>query len=779
MKTSPEATIFSKALDEATRDRQDPLAPGTVLGDYRIVRLLGAGGMGVVYLADQFAPVRRQVAVKLLQFELQDSLGLAYFNVERQALAQMQHPAIAQVYDAGTTAQGHPYFVMEYVAGDAITLAADAESLDRAARIGLFIKLCMGVNHAHQKGVVHRDIKPSNVLVQKVDGELQPKLIDFGVALAAGAQDAPSTSARDRVGTAAYMSPEQAGAFNMDVDTRTDVYSLGIMLKDLLTVRVMPKPGFARPPTLSAQPRDVTEIRAHTADTALDDSALDPELRAITRKATAQNREMRYASAAALADDLQRYLRHERVLAFPDSRSYRLRQLVRRNRLGIGAAALALVGIIAGTIAAGYGLIEAREQRAAALESADLARLEAIKSAQIAKFMTEVFEGTDPVRAGALDKQLLRLILDEAVQRAARELKDSPTVSAGIKHSLGRAYRSIGEEKVALTLLMEAEALYEGAFGKLDQRTLQVATERLQTQVDQGDIKQAIVESQALYALSLARYGAMSETALGLKYITGYAQWMSGQPKEAEQNLRELLKMRTALSHASKPTTPNIWRLHSNLAAIYGSTGRFDEAMLEIELSIKQLEESLGADHASTLADRVVRASLNQRRQRSDLVIDDLGPRIARIREVFGTVHPTTVAAIANLGSALAESGKLDEAEPYYVEALATARKLYPPGNIRIAYTEHNFGNFQRRRGNFTAAVASQLEALKIAEASEASDPVFVGELYSSLAAAYLSLGQLEQSRDYRRRAIALFSDNMGAQHPRTLDEIADAKKSN
>jgi eukaryotic-like serine/threonine-protein kinase len=774
MTTDIPATIFAAALDQAARPSSDPLTPGTRLGDYRIVRLIGAGGMGVVYLADQLEPVQRPVAIKLLQRELHGSLGLAYFNVERQALAQMQHPAIAQVYDAGTTPSGNPFFVMEYVDGEPITDAANHHQLNTTARIELYIKLCMGVHHAHQKGIVHRDIKPNNVLVAQVDQQLWPKLIDFGVALAVGSSANPvSSSARDRVGTAAYMSPEQSGMQQLDVDTRTDVYSLGVLLADLLQPRQVVAPSAELPPTLAANDAP-TEVNASHTGSGLALGKLPSELSAIITKATEQDRELRYASAAALAEDLRRYLKFERVLAYPDSRLYRLRKLVRRNRLAIGAATLAMLGLIVGAVATTYSLIEAREQRSVAEAAAERALVEARKNAQTAEFLTHVFDAIKPRRAGVLDKTLMRVTLDEAVLRADRELQDQPEVRATIQFSLGAAYRSLGDFKTSLKLLGAAEEGFSQTRGADSESRLKTAAERLEAMVDNGDFDTALGEAQALYEVALRKFGANSEVTMSLLHVVGFAEWLSGDPKAAEKTLKQELATRLQFQPAD---AEKVLGLHSNLGTVYGQMGRFEEAIEQVTRSLDQLVRPGEPLSAHALGDLIVRASLNQMRNKPELVIADLAPNMESIRKTHGEVHPATTAAAANLGSALAELGRLDEAEPYYRTTLDNARLLYPPGDIRIAYALHNAGAFARRRGEFAQSLTLQNEANEVFKASGSKSGMFAAELHSGMAGAYEGLKRFIEARAERERAIATLIDAVGADHARTKEEQAALAK--
>lgn len=768
MSTLPQPTVFENALNRLAQSTSDVLPGGTDLGDYRIVKLLGAGGMGLVYLADQLQPVRRQVAIKLLKHELHGSLGLAYFNVERQAIAQMQHPAIAQVFDAGTTASGNPFFVMEYVDGEPITEAADRASLATAARLEIFVKLCMGVHHAHQKGVVHRDIKPSNVLVAAVDQALSPKLIDFGVALAIGSSNAPlSSSARDRVGTAAYMSPEQAGLNALDVDIRSDVYSLGVLLADLLSPRLQASPSKAAPPTLNPA-NAPTEMSAEPKPGRPQLAPHDPELQAIIKKACQVDRELRYASAAALADDVRRFLAFERVLAWPDSRMYRLRKLIRRNRLAIAAAGIALLGVLGGGISTWISLTDAREQRAVAVAAAERATIEAAKSQKTAEFLTNVFDSVRPRRAGLLDKTLLRLTLDEGVKRAASELKDQPEVLASIQFSLGQAYSALGDFKTAQPLLRAAEVGFTQTRGANSPLTFEVAAARIKSLADAGEFKEAQAQGHKIYKDAVAALGERSPSALDVLHSIAYAQWQGGDPQKAEKSLKEALRLRETFQKADDPA---ILAIRSNLGAVYGGLGRFDDAVAQVTEVIDRAGANPKLNPEEYLGDLIVRASLNQMRGQPDAVIADLEPNLAAIRQVHGDLHPTTNAALANLASALAQNGRMAEAAPLYAESLAIGRQLYTGNNIRLAYSLHNFGSFERRSGRLSEALKYEFEALAMADAVGSKDGVFKGEIHSGIAAAQSGLKQTELAKRNRLLALDYFTKALGADHPRSKEE--------
>src|SRR3984957_18072950 len=337
--------------------------PGITIGAYHLLQPIGQGGMGEVWLAEQRQPVRRRVAVKLIKAGMDTREVVARFESERQALALMDHPAIAKVFDGGSTPHGRPYFVMEYVTGMPITEYCDKHKLTLRQRLELFIHVCEGVQHAHQKAIVHRDLKPSNILVSEVDGKPAPRIIDFGVAKATSQRltaETMFTRVGAIVGTPGYMSPEQADSTGVDVDTRTDVYSLGVVLYELLVgalpleFRKLPFDEILRRLRDQEAPRPSTRLRALGEQTAItaqnrgsDAPTLARQLRgdldAITLKTLEKDRSRRYATPTELAANIGRYLRNEPVLARPASTVYRARKYVRRHRLGVAFTAAAAV----------------------------------------------------------------------------------------------------------------------------------------------------------------------------------------------------------------------------------------------------------------------------------------------------------------------------------------------------------------------------------------------------------------------------------------------------
>jgi len=374
-------TAFGRS--HSLSDQRDVYRPGMSIGNYRLVEAIGQGGMGIVWRAEQTAPIQRQVALKLIKPGMDSHTVLTRFKVERQSLAIMDHPNIAKVYDAGTTDLGHPYFVMELVQGEPLTAYCDRQSLSIRQRLALLVDVCAAVQHAHQKGVMHRDLKPNNILVTNVDGQSVPKVIDFGLAKALtgqqiGAVDLTlATAAGTIVGTPLYMAPEQLSG-DLDVDTRADQFSLGTIMYELLTGSTpIPRHKFddanwaeihrmvcdEEPPRPSVRVSSSTVSPVVAEHRNCDSLKLTMELRGdldwITMKALDKDRSRRYETINGLAADIRRYLEGEAILAAPPSRTYRFRKLIQRNRLMVGVASLLALVVFGGFIGTAFGLYRA------------------------------------------------------------------------------------------------------------------------------------------------------------------------------------------------------------------------------------------------------------------------------------------------------------------------------------------------------------------------------------------------------------------------------------
>jgi eukaryotic-like serine/threonine-protein kinase len=517
---APEATVDSAPGQPETEDYGDPTARvGSILaGKYKLIEEIGAGGMGSVFLAQQTQPVKRAVAVKVIKTGMDSKAVLARFEAERQALAMMDHPNIARVLDAGTTESGRPFFVMELVKGTPITRYCDEHKLTPRQRLELFVPVCQAIQHAHQKGIIHRDIKPSNVLVALYDDRPVPKVIDFGVAKAAGqslTDQTLMTGFGALVGTPEYMSPEQASLNNLDIDTRSDVYSLGVLLYELLTgTTTVDRKGLGQAALLEVL-RVVREVEAprpsaklSTLDTLASVAAnrgteparlsrlMKGELDWLVLKALEKDRARRYETANGLARDIQRYLANEVVEAWPPSVGYRVSNFVRRHRGQVIAAGLVLLALVAGVIGTALGLVRANRaaeaervakddaleqkrlaEQAAAQErqakwEAEAKRQEAERNLAFARkgneILGSVFAGLDPT-AIAESGRPLQDVLRQNLSKAVKELEGSalgePLEVAAMQNTLGLSLLGLGEPSLAFEVFQKALATRTAKLG--------------------------------------------------------------------------------------------------------------------------------------------------------------------------------------------------------------------------------------------------------------------------------------------------------------------------
>jgi len=651
-------------------------APGSRIGAYRLVEEIGDGGFGRVWLSEQEHPVRRRVALKLLKAGLDTREIVARFRAERQALALMDHPHIARVFDGGATERGLPWFAMEYVDGPPITTFCDERRLGLRERLSLFLDACRAVQHAHQKGVIHRDIKPNNVLVGVVDGEPVVKVIDFGIAKAIEqslTEDTLRTRGDQVIGTPAYMSPEQVERSN-DVDTRTDVYSLGVLLYELLAGAT----PFAEEATgAGASPqrvlRAIREVDPERPSTRLEARRAAPgrppigarqvrgDLDWVVMRCLEKNRDRRYDSAALLANDLERHLAGETVLAGPPTVSYRLSKLVRRYRTALLFSAAVFVALIAGIIAA---TTQASRARAAELHS----RTEAEKYQSIAGLLEHILMSIDPADAKGRDTALLREVLDRARDHVEDNPPEWPEAEAAARRVIGGAYLAIARFSDAEPQLERALSLREEALGP-------ESPERLESLEDLGGL---------------------------------YLTW--GRTEQAEPLLARCVALRTELLGASDPAT-----IHTqvNLATAHLHLGRLEEAVVELRnLEAWHLERH-GELHRSTLLVMNNLALALDRLGRSEEALEYYRRLVGLQTKLAGAEDPRTLIALNNYGAELMELGRHQEAQPLLEEALETKRRILPPGHPSLLIASSTLAHAQIALGRHETAMRLYDEALK------------------------------------------------------------------
>ena len=673
-------------------DDPAPTAPDVRIGPYRLLEKLGEGGMGTVWVAEQKKPVERRVALKVIKAGMDSQLILQRFEAERQALALMSHPSIATVLDAGTSEGGLPYFVMELVKGGVpITRYCDDVRATVSERLRLFMAVCHAIQHAHQKGVLHRDIKPANVLVSLEEEEPVPKVIDFGVAKALHKRltERPMyTEVGQLVGTLEYMSPEQVELVNWDIDTRSDVYALGLMLYELLAGSTPIDAGTLRSSPLSETLRLIREVDpekpsarlAQSADSLRELSAArrsDParlvrevrgELDWIVMKALEKDRTRRYESASALARDVERYLQQEPVEAFPPTRRYRLGKFLRRHRVEALTAAAGLVLLVAAAALSTWQAVRAtRAEKTAAAVSAFLQN-DLLGQADLAN-QSGAGPGRDP-------DVTVRTLLDRAAVTIEGKFGEDPLTEAAIRLTVGKAYRALGHYPEGQLQLERSVALYTAELGADDPVTLGSKASLAYLYGAQGRWDRAEPLSEEVVKGRTARLGAAHPDTLMSKNNLGQAYRAQKKFQQAEPLYLEVVRADTETLGANHTET---LRAKTNLAALYRDQARYGEAEPLYLAAVQGQTKVLGADHPDTLVSKNGLAAVYRGQARygeaEALLLEVVVARTAKL----GADHPDTLTTKNNLALLYQALKRYDVAEPLFREVVEGSRlKLGP-----------------------------------------------------------------------------------------------------
>jgi len=725
-------------------------------GPYRLLQRLGEGGMGEVWLAEQSKPVQRRVALKLIKAGMDTREVVARFESERQALALMNHPAIAKVFDAGSTPEGRPYFVMEYVAGIPITAYCDKHRMTTRQRMELFMQVCEGVQHAHQKAIIHRDLKPSNILVSEVDGKPMPRIIDFGLAKATS-QRLTDESMYTRVGailgTLEYMSPEQADSAGEDIDTRTDVYSLGVVLYQLLVgtlpldLKKLTYEEMLRRLRDKDVPKPSSRILAQDGESAItaknrgtDAPSLTRQLRgdpdAVVLKALEKDRKRRYGSPSELAADLGRYLRNEPVSAHTPSAAYRTRKYIRRHRLGVAVA----TGLLA--ILPAFAVVQRVQLQRTRLER-DRANRERDRATRITGFMTGMFQVSDPSEQRG-NSVTAREILDKASKDIETGLAKDPETQAQMMHVMGDVYEKLGLYPRAQALQQQSMEIRQRVLGPEHPDTLTSMNDLALDLDDSGHYAEA--EKLEREALDISRrvLGLEHPDTLMLMSNLGNTLWQEGHYPEAEKLNRETLGIQRRVLG---PEHPGTLRSMNNLATDLDDSDPEAEKLFRETLDIKR--RVLGPEHPDTLLAMsnlaYVLGDKGRYAEAEKLHRETVDLR----RGVLGPEHPDTLKSMTNLAIVLSREGRNAEAEKLEREELDISRRVLGPEHKGTLTSMDNLAVVLSREGRNAEAEKLEREALDISRR-------VLGAEHPQTAASIYNLGVIAANKGNRTEALSL-----------------------
>jgi serine/threonine protein kinase/tetratricopeptide (TPR) repeat protein len=757
--------------------------PGTHIGRYKLLEKIGEGGCGVVYMAEQEDPVRRKVALKIIKAGMDSHQVIARFEAERQALAMMDHPNIAQFFDAGTTKEGKveseggripptqaagaeadpsqlvthnethnsqlspglPYFVMELVRGVRITDYCTQNNLPTRQRLDLFIQVCHAVQHAHQKGIIHRDLKPSNILVTENDGKPVPKVIDFGIAKATEGQLTDKTVFTQFaafMGTPAYMSPEQAAMTSLDIDTRSDIYSLGVLLYELLTgttpfdAQELLKAGFdemrrvireVEPPTPSTRHTQVQlQLQSNQAGSAslLQSkvqnlkSKIEQDLDWIVMKCLEKDRKRRYETASGLAEDIQRHLTSELVTARPPSATYRFRKMVRRNRVVFATMTAVGSALILGAMVSTWQALRATRAERDQVVLRQKAEIEATKSRQVAQFLKDMIGNMKPSVAMGRDTTLVREFADQTFESLAKQLVAQPEVEIELRVTLGKLYNALGEYS-------KAETIHRETLPKM--RSLRDQSPELLADLlrDYADVlntldKGKLAEPLAREALAISKqlHGEKHDNVVASLRLVADSLKVQHSKSRAEGIQIQALAMSRQL-HG--PEHSEVASQLLGLASLYSYQSKAAQAEPLFQEALAMRTRIMPETHPLVLEAVEVFAGFQVAQKNYKSAAELFKKLLSVQREVLGSENRMVALTLGRLASVLVELNPA-EALPFVQQEVALRKRLHGEGDIEVAKALGDLGFVFGRLGKNLEETTAYQESLTIARKATPKD---------------------------------------------------------
>ncbi len=788
-----------------------------IAGRYTLREKIGEGGMGEVWVAKQSEPVKRKVALKLIKEGMDSRAVLQRFEQERQALAMMDHPNIAKVFDAGLTPGGQPFFVMELVNGLPLNKFCDQLKLTPKERLELFVPICQAVQHAHQKGIVHRDLKPANILITMVDARPVPKVIDFGVAKATGGKltdESLSTQFGAIVGTFEYMSPEQTGFTGQDIDTRADIYSLGVILYELLTGLRPFDAARLKKAALTEMIRIIREEEPSKPSTRLSTDASLPSLAAMRQteprklmtllrgeldwvimKCLEKHRERRYETASALARDIERYVADLAVEARPPSAGYRFQKFVRRNKGRVIAAGLVLLALVVGIIGTSIGLVRAEYQRGVAIKArnAETARAEGERLAKLDadqkrrdaetnlgyakkanKLLGSVFENLNPTQNYATVSELrdaLKANLSRAIQDLEGTAIGDPLAVAEMQVTLGLSLDSLGASDQAIPLFLKARETRTNKLGPDHPDTLAALNNLALAYKAVGRLPEAIALFERVRDAAIAKLGPDHPNTLTTLNNLAETYRSAGKLPEA---IALFERVRDGMIAKLGPDHPDTLTALNNLALAYQDVGKLPEAIALNERVRDARIAKLGPDHPDALTSLHNLATAYQAAGK----LPESIALLERVRDAqiakLGPDHPDTLITLGNLAAAYYTAGKLPEAIALFERVRDARIAKLGPDHPHTLTTLGNLATAYQAAGKLPEAIAlfERVRDAQIAKLGPDHPDTLLTR--GNLAAAYWRAKQLDKSVPLFEDVLKRQEAKLGRQHPNTQFTVAN-----